>query len=202
MSQVTGEKSRLAYQQFQTKSVRIFLPFMCCSWLDWHSGLFPPSLSQKKACPADWAEGLRGLILVSSTWLSPSKASILLCLMWVSSLQRKQLFGWTHRTTPFSLYLETTAWDGSNDKQPQWNQSAEGLMDKKQLVIMLQTQQCSLSCDFYWYLSKIFAFLWSVLSMWFLLPWWNRSEAHRHSEVGRHGADGYGRSVGTLSYQW
>lgn len=79
----------------------------------------PPSLSQTKACPADWAEGLRGLILVSSTWLSPSKASVPLHLMWVSVLQRKQIFGRAHRTNVFSLNLETTAWDGSSDKQPQ-----------------------------------------------------------------------------------
>lgn len=79
----------------------------------------------EKACPADWAEGLRGLILVASTWLSPSKANILLCLMWVSLLQRKQLFGRAHRTTTFSLYLKTTACDGSNDQQPQRNQSKQ-----------------------------------------------------------------------------
>lgn len=85
-------------------------PLMCCSWLGWHPGLFPLSLAQTKACPADWAEGLRGLILVFSTWLPPSEACVLLCLMWAFSLQRKQLFGRTLRTTTFSsFYLETSA---------------------------------------------------------------------------------------------
>lgn len=68
--------------------------FPSCVALGWFSTqgcpLAPPS--HTKACPADWAEGLRGLILVFSTWRSPSEASVLLCLMWAFSLQRKQLF--------------------------------------------------------------------------------------------------------------
>lgn len=91
-------------------SVRNFFP--SCVALGW-AGTQGCSLSpcpQTKASPADWAEGPRGLILVFSSWLSPSKACVLLCLMWAFSLQRKQLFGrtlWT--TTLSSLYLETSA---------------------------------------------------------------------------------------------
>lgn len=64
-------------------SMRTFFPLVCCSWPGWHPGLFPPSLSQTKPGPADWDWSL---ILVFSTWLSPSKASFLLCLMWAFSL--------------------------------------------------------------------------------------------------------------------
>lgn len=42
----------------------------------------------------------------------------------------------------------------------------------------------------------------SHVSLRLSLSQWHRSAAHRHPKVGRHRGTGYGRSSGTVSYQW
>lgn len=96
------------------------------------------------------------------------KASVLLCLTWAFSLQRKWLFGRTLRTTTafFTLYFRTGVQYGSNNKQPQWNQLGltERLVDLKKAVVWLITADAMFKIVFFFLLDVCF-FLMSVIML-------------------------------------